>query len=477
VRDFGVTRTSGRTGMLTRAEVLDSMRYTAPELILGRPATPAVDVYELAALAVWCLTGATPFRDRPAAEYVMFRASAPPPALTQAGGAPATTINTVVKAGMALEPGERPSPTEFASALEYAISHLPADLIDAGCPLSASEAGSASPEPDRQEAAAAAVPTPARVTSEPDAAFANVGDTTRAEHRRPLPAAAAMTVAATPWATYAACATLAVTAGIAGLLAGGASAPKAPGPIRIGAVSVDAGDTWTRVAPSGTSKLSGAHLAGVAGETAIVGVVSGARLPGDPVPTGVLPNARSQPAPVKSSGVEMVSYPATGSRVVARPTTKGTIVALCSGATAGRCAALVARSDGAGRNVAVTASPALIAGLRKSMTAIARATRVASAELRGSRIQRSGAASRLAAAVRDAATGLEVTGLDRGTAAQLTTLRTALTDEAGALEDLGGAIDRQSDVAFDAATDLVRASRRRLTASLAAFRRAGYPVS
>jgi hypothetical protein len=172
----------------------------------------------------------------------------------------------------------------------------------------------------------------------------------------------------------------------------------------------------------------------------------------------------------------MVSYPAAGSRVVARPTTKGTIVALCSGSTVERCAALVTRADGAGRNIAVTASPAVIAGLRTCMTAITRATRVASAELRGSRIQRSGAASRLAAAVRDAATGLEVAGLDRGTAAQLDALRTALTDQAGALEDLGGAIDRRSDVAFDAATDLVRASRRRLTASLAAFRRAGYPV-
>jgi hypothetical protein len=471
VRDFGVTRTSGRTGLLTRAEVLDSMRYTAPELILGRPATPAVDVYELAALAVWCLTGATPFRDRPAAEYVMFRASAPPPALAQPSGAAATTINTVLKAGMALEPDERPSPTEFASALEYAISHLPADLIDAGCPLSAFETAIASPEPEPEPA-----PAPVRVTSEPEAAFAITGDTTRAEHRRPLPAAAAVTAAPTPWATYAACATLAVTAGIAGLLAGGASAPKAPAAIRVGAVTVDAGDTWTRVAPTGASKLSGAHLAGGAGETAVVGVVSGARLPGDPVPVGVLPNARSQPGAVRSSGSEMVSYPAAGSRVVARPTTKGTIVALCSGSTVERCAALVTRADGAGRNIAVTASPAVIAGLRTCMTAITRATRVASAELRGSRIQRSGAASRLAAAVRDAATGLEVAGVDRGTAAQLDALRTALTDQAGALEDLGGAIDRRSDVAFDAATDLVRASRRRLTASLAAFRRAGYPV-
>lgn len=470
VRDFGVTRTSGRTGLLTRAEVLDSMRYTAPELILGRPATPAADVYELAAIAVWSLTGAPPYRDRPAAEYVMLRAAAPPPALAQPDGTPATTINTVLKAGMALEPDDRPSPTEFASALEYAVSHLPADLIDAGCPLRTTELDFAVPAP---------APAPARApaATESDAAFAGSGDRTRAEHRRPLPAAAAAATAATPWGTYAACAMLALTAGIGGLLAGGASATKAPAPIRIGAVTLDAGDTWKRVARTGASKLAGAHLAGFRGESAIVGVVRGARLPGDPVPVGVLPNARSQPRPATSAGMQIISYPAAGSRVVARPTTRGTIVALCSGSTVGRCAALVTRAKGPGRDLTVTAAPAVIDSLRKSMTAITRATRVTSAELAGSRIQRSGAASRLAAAMRDSTSALELTGLDGGTAAQLERLRSALAEEADALEDVGGAIDRQSDVAFDAATDLVRASRKKLTAGLAAFRRAGYPVS
>ncbi|MEA2127903.1 MAG: hypothetical protein QOJ85_794, partial [Solirubrobacteraceae bacterium] len=140
VRDFGVTRTSGRTGLLTRAEALQSLRYTAPELILGLAATPAADVYELAAVAVWCLTGEPPYHDRPAAEYVVFRASAPPPTLTLGDGAPATTLNTVLKAAMALDPAERPSPAEFASALSYAVSRLAPGVGDAGCPLHASEA-------------------------------------------------------------------------------------------------------------------------------------------------------------------------------------------------------------------------------------------------------------------------------------------------------------------------------------------------
>ncbi len=48
--------------------------------------------------------------------------------------------------------------------------------------------------------------------------------------------------------------------------------------------------------------------------------------------------------------------------------------------------------------------------------------------------------------------------------------------QAAALEALGSAIDRRSDVAFDAAVELVRSSRRRITGALAAFQRAGYPV-
>jgi hypothetical protein len=163
--------------------------------------------------------------------------------------------------------------------------------------------------------------------------------------------------------------------------------------------------------------------------------------------------------------------------VLARPTSAGTLAALCSPAVAlGRCAALVVRARGLGRGLALTPLPPVIAALRKSMAAIERGTRVASAELGGSRIQQSGAAGRLASTMRDAAAGLEVAGIDPGTAAQLEQVRTAVTDEAGALDDLGGAIDRLSDVAFDAATDLIRASRGKLTAALAAFKRAGYPV-
>ncbi|MGH2944282.1 MAG: serine/threonine-protein kinase, partial [Solirubrobacteraceae bacterium] len=85
VRDYGVTRTSGRTGMATRMELLDTLRYAAPELILGRGPTPAADIYGLAAVAVRCLTGTHPFPDLPVSELVALRTQAPPPVLVGPG--------------------------------------------------------------------------------------------------------------------------------------------------------------------------------------------------------------------------------------------------------------------------------------------------------------------------------------------------------------------------------------------------------
>ncbi len=135
LRDFGVTRASGRTGLLTRVQILDSLRYTAPEVVLGKPASPAADVFALAAVAVCCLTGLPPYRDRPPGEYVVARTTAPPPALVRPDGIPATEVNAVLAAAMASEPDDRPAPAAFAAALSEALAALPDEVRDAVTPL------------------------------------------------------------------------------------------------------------------------------------------------------------------------------------------------------------------------------------------------------------------------------------------------------------------------------------------------------
>jgi hypothetical protein len=110
------------------------------------------------------------------------------------------------------------------------------------------------------------------------------------------------------------------------------------------------------------------------------------------------------------------------------------------------------------------------------MTMIERASAIASAEFQGERSEQAAAAGRLATVLRESASGLNVDGVDPRTGAQLERLRRTLEEEGGAFEDLGGAIERRSDVAFDAARELVRASRRKLNTALATFKRAGYAV-
>jgi hypothetical protein len=310
-----------------------------------------------------------------------------------------------------------------------------------------------------------------------DPAAAVPRDATRIEQRRPLPPPPSAAATPTPWGTYAACASVAIALGLAGLFVGRASAPTAPEPLRIGAFTLRTGASWKAVAGTGDSELVGTSLAGAAGETATVGVVGDPRLPGDPVAADLLPGAGSRPRPVRSGAAALVTYSGSGARVVARPTSRGTFVAICSPAVAaGRGAALAVHAQGPGRDLRVLPVPPVSSALREQMIAIEQSTGIASAELKGDASQQAGAAGRLATALREAATNLELDGVDRGTGAQLARLRKALTDQATALDDLGGAIDRRSDVAFDAAPDLVRAGRRELTSALKAFRRAGYPV-
>jgi serine/threonine-protein kinase len=116
-------------------QILDSLRYTAPEVVLGKPASPASDVFALAAVAVCCLTGLPPYRDRPPGEYVVARTTAPPPALVRPDGGPATEINAVLAAAMASDPDDRPAPAAFAAALSEALAALPDGLRDAVTPL------------------------------------------------------------------------------------------------------------------------------------------------------------------------------------------------------------------------------------------------------------------------------------------------------------------------------------------------------
>ncbi|NUT05308.1 MAG: protein kinase [Hamadaea sp.] len=61
VGDFGIARSSGAAGHTAPGSLIGTASYIAPERALGRPATPASDIYSLGIVAYRCLAGRLPF--------------------------------------------------------------------------------------------------------------------------------------------------------------------------------------------------------------------------------------------------------------------------------------------------------------------------------------------------------------------------------------------------------------------------------
>jgi serine/threonine-protein kinase len=62
--DFGLAKGRAYTVLTRPGQVLGTPHYMAPELIRGKPATPASDIYALGCTVYECLTGKTPFSDK-----------------------------------------------------------------------------------------------------------------------------------------------------------------------------------------------------------------------------------------------------------------------------------------------------------------------------------------------------------------------------------------------------------------------------
>jgi Protein kinase domain len=455
LRDFGVTRASGRTGVITRADVLASMRYTAPELILGRPATAAADTFGLAATAVAALTGMPPFSDAAPAEYVVMRAGAEPPRIAERGGAELDEISAAIGRGMALDPADRPSPSEFAAELAAAVAALPARLRAAPAPMHAVAAGAE--EPIVPAVGYPAAPPP------------NAGDVTRIEHRRPMAAATQHASSAVGWRTWASVATIALTIGVFAALVAFLTAPDPPQAVRLGVVRVTPPDGWlVDEAGSPTVRRAGGLAATLA--------LAPARLPGAPLPPDVVD--RVAPARARAGDRQIVLYDGGEDTIAALPTTKGTLYARCGAAVgAERCAALVTQHVEGAEPVSVVPNARAAEALRTAMSDVQQQGGVALGEMSAAKAEdRANGANALAGTLRNAAGALAVDGVDAGTSAALGQVAKALAAEAGALAQYSSALDRQSAAAQRAARAAASSADARLRTALERFRVAGYEV-
>ncbi|MEV0415981.1 serine/threonine-protein kinase [Streptomyces sp. NPDC050448] len=104
VIDFGIARAADASPLTGTGLRIGSPGFMAPEQILGRPATPATDVFALGALIVDAATGRTPFGDGPE-HAALYRAVHEQPNLTGLSAA----LHHLVSQCLAKDPAERPS--------------------------------------------------------------------------------------------------------------------------------------------------------------------------------------------------------------------------------------------------------------------------------------------------------------------------------------------------------------------------------
>ena len=127
VIDFGIAQSGDATRLTQTGLVMGTPGYLAPEVIEGRPSSPASDVHSWGATMAYAATGRTPYPGD-SYEQIFFRIVSGQPDLD---GVPAALL-PLVSAALARDPARRPSATwlsaratnlDFASAAS--VAHFP----------------------------------------------------------------------------------------------------------------------------------------------------------------------------------------------------------------------------------------------------------------------------------------------------------------------------------------------------------------
>jgi eukaryotic-like serine/threonine-protein kinase len=118
VVDFGISAVAGVPE--SKAPVLGTPAYLAPERLSGTPAVPATDVYALGVLMFQALTGSLPWSAETAAQVLAQHRHADPAPLPPVPGLP-PDIAALYHRCLAKRPSSRPASADVASQLAAAI--------------------------------------------------------------------------------------------------------------------------------------------------------------------------------------------------------------------------------------------------------------------------------------------------------------------------------------------------------------------
>jgi serine/threonine-protein kinase len=119
--DFGLAKGRAYTVLTKTGQIMGTLDYMAPEVISGKPAGPASDLYAFGCVMYTCVAGAPPFAGRGLFEMgVAHLQDEPPDPLANRTDLPRSLAGAVLQS-MAKEPAYRPpSGTAFAKMLRVA---------------------------------------------------------------------------------------------------------------------------------------------------------------------------------------------------------------------------------------------------------------------------------------------------------------------------------------------------------------------
>jgi serine/threonine protein kinase len=104
---------------LSHAQI-GTLDYLAPELVRGKAATAASDIYALGCIVFECLTGEPPFAHKDPAHVGIAHLSEQPPDLTDKAGVPRVVSLAALRA-LEKDPARRPGTAgEYVAALHAA---------------------------------------------------------------------------------------------------------------------------------------------------------------------------------------------------------------------------------------------------------------------------------------------------------------------------------------------------------------------
>jgi serine/threonine protein kinase len=171
--DLGIAAVPDRTRITTDGAVLGTFSYMAPEQLEGATATPAVDVYALAAVAFEVLSGKRARTESNPVALAHAISTQPPPDLRSAWPqAPAAAAELLTR-GMARDPEARPrSAGELTARLQAALEPQTTAPISPPAPAPAQAPPQRRPSAAPAAAAAAAVGAGAAAAGDPATAEA-----------------------------------------------------------------------------------------------------------------------------------------------------------------------------------------------------------------------------------------------------------------------------------------------------------------